>query len=112
RNQRARHTIAPCLRADVKRRVTDSASSATSQLFVSQNAEAKDVHQRIPFKAFVEINFAADRRDADAIAIVRNARDNTGKEPPVSGDLCLRVRLVGRRAAEPWLVCRLDMVSP
>ena len=79
---------------------------------MSQNAEAKNVHQWIPFEAFVEINFATDGRDADAIAIVCNPRDDAGEEAPVGGDLRLRAQLVGRRSAEPRFVYRLDRVSP
>src|SRR5437016_383156 len=97
----AGQTIAPRFRAHVKDRVTDPTGCATSQLFVSQNAEAKNVHQWIAFKAFVEINFTADGRDADAIPVVRNPRNDTGEEPPVGGDLFLRIQLAGRRSAEP-----------
>ena len=51
-----------------------------------QNAEAKNVNERIALEAFVEINFAADGRDADAIAVVRDAADNAGEQTPIVVD--------------------------
>ena len=38
-------------------------------------------------KTFVEINFATDGRDANAIAVMGNSRNNTGEEPPILGNL-------------------------
>src|SRR5207248_10335398 len=75
----ARQTIASRLRADVKHRITDTPRRAASQLFVSQNSQAKNIYQWIALEAFIEINLAADGGNADAIAIVRNAGDHTGE---------------------------------
>src|SRR5207302_7643464 len=50
-------------------------------------------------EAFVEINFTADGRDADAIAIVCNSRDDAGEEPPVGCDSGSSIFCGGRRVA-------------
>src|SRR5688572_29754822 len=56
-----------------------------------QHPQAKNVHERIPFKAFVEIDFSADRRHADAIAIMRDARDHAGEQPAILMNLLFPV---------------------
>ena len=84
--RRARQTVAPRLRADVKDRIANAAGRAARELLVPQNAKAKNVHERIAFEAFVEINLAADGRDADAIAVMRDAGDHAGEQAPIGGD--------------------------
>ena len=61
----------------------DAARRAARDLLVPQHAEAKNIHQRIALETFVEINFAADRRDADAVSVVRDAGDDAGEKPAV-----------------------------
>ena len=85
--RRARQSIASGLRADIKNRIANPAGRAARQLLMPQNAETKNIHQRIALETFVEINLAADRRDADAVAVVRDARDDAGEEPAVGCDL-------------------------
>ncbi len=80
---RAGQTIATRLRADVENRIANAAGRAARELLVPQNAEAENIHQRIAFETFVEINLAADRRNADAIAVVRDAGNDAGEEPAV-----------------------------
>jgi hypothetical protein len=58
--RRARQTVATGGRADVKDRVADAFGRAARDLFVAQDAEAKGIHERIAFVAFVEINLARD----------------------------------------------------
>ena len=94
--RRARQAVAPRLRADVKDRIADALRRAARELLVPQNAEAKDVHQRIAFEAFVEINLAADGRDADAIAVMRDAGDHAGEKPAIR--LHVRGSIAGDRA--------------
>ena len=53
-------------------------------MFISQHAEAKNIYERIALEAFVEINFAADCRDADTISVVRNTGNNAGEKAAVS----------------------------
>src|SRR5262249_37588222 len=89
------------LSTDIKHRVTDTARRTASQLFVSQNSQAKNIHQWIALKAFVEVNLAADGRNTDAIAVMCDSRHHAGEESAVSGDSFLRIQWVGRRSAEP-----------
>ena len=85
--RRARQAIAAGGRSDVIHRVADAFGRATGDLFVAQHAQAERVHQRIPFVAFVEIDFARDGRDAKTIAVMRNAGHHASEEAPVIGDL-------------------------
>ena len=72
---------------------------------MAQHAEAKCVHERIAFVRFVEINLARDGRDAEAIAVMRNAADDAGEQTAVVGNLLAyvarhSVRAVRRRAED------------
>ena len=59
---------------------------------MAQHSETKNIHERISLEALVEINFASDRRDADAIAVVRDARDDTAEQATI----CLHIWRVAR----------------
>ena len=83
RKSRARKTIATRLRADIKNGIANAAGGAARDLFVTQHAEAKNIYQRIAFETFIEINFAADCRDAEAISVMRDAGDDAGEQPPI-----------------------------
>src|SRR6202040_800950 len=76
-------------------RVTNAAGRAARQLIVPEHSQAKNVYQGIAFKAFVEINFTADGRNADAISIMRDSGNNPGEEPPVGGKsrICFGFRI-------------------
>ena len=64
---------------------------------MTQNAEAKGVHERIAFVGFVEINFARDSRDAEAIAVMRDAGDDAGEKTAVVQLRAFRIcRVVAR----------------
>src|SRR5205807_10427751 len=82
---RASQTIATGLRAHIENGVAHAACCAACKLVVSQHAETENIYQRIALETFVEINFAADCGNANAIAIVRDAGDNAGEEPPIGG---------------------------
>ena len=71
--------IAARFSADVKDRITDAAGSTARHLFMPQDAETKNIDERIPLEAFVEIDFAADGRNTDAVAVMGDARNDTGK---------------------------------
>ncbi len=98
--RRAREPVAPRLRADVEDRIADALRRAARDLLVPQHAEVEDIHQRIAVVAFVEIDLAADGRDADAIAVVRDARDHAGEEPAVRLALRARRRVIGPKRSE------------
>src|SRR2546428_82622 len=76
---RSCEAVAPGRRSDVEDRIADALGLAARNLFVSQHAEAKCIHQRISFVGFVEINLSRDGRDAKAITIMRDAADNAGE---------------------------------
>ena len=86
RKRRARQAVATGRRADVKHRIADAFGRAARDLFVAQHAEAERVHQRIAFVRFVEIHLARDGRDAEAIAVMRDAADDAGEQTAVVGD--------------------------
>ena len=79
----AGQTIASRFRADVKDRIADAARGAACELFVPQDAKTKNIYERIAFETFVEINLAADRRDADAIAVMRDPGNDAGEQAAV-----------------------------
>ena len=85
---RAGQTIAPRFRADIKNRIADPACRAARELLVPQDAEAKNIDQRISFETFVEINFAADRRNADAVSVMRDAGDDAGEQAAGCLSIC------------------------
>jgi hypothetical protein len=96
RESRAREAIATRLRTHVEDRVADTARRAASDLLVPQPAEAEDVHERIAVVTLVEINLPADGRDADAISVVRDPRDDARKQPAVRSDCGLRIADTGK----------------
>ena len=68
--------VAPGLRADVDHRIAGPFRLAVEDLAVLEDAEREDVHQRIAVVAFFEDALAADRRDAEAVAVMRDAGDH------------------------------------
>ena len=82
----AGQAVPPGFRADVKNGIANASRGAPRELLVAKNAQTKNVYQWITLEAFIEVNLAADRRDADAIAIVRDAGNDAGKEPPIGCD--------------------------
>ena len=70
---------------DIENRVAHAARRPAGKLVVPKGAQAKHIDEWISFKTFVEIDFAADGRDANAVAIMCDAGDNAGEEPPIFG---------------------------
>ena len=83
RKRRAGQTVATRFGADVKNRIALALCRATGELFVTQYAEAKNIYQGITFETFVEINFAADRWNAHAISVMRDAGHDAGKKTTI-----------------------------
>ena len=94
--RRARQTVASSFGADIKNWIANAACSAARKLFVAQHAETENVHQWISLETFVEINFAADGRDSDAISVMRNARNDACEKTPISGDCGLAIADCGK----------------
>src|SRR6476620_1168437 len=86
-DRRASKTIAARFSADVENGISSALCGAAREFFVAQHAEAKNVYQRIAIETLIEINLATDGGNADAVAVMRNTRDDTGEEPPVGGNV-------------------------
>src|SRR6185436_572808 len=65
---------------DVEDWIADALGGAAGDLFVAQHAEAEGIDQRIALISFIEINFARDGGNAEAISVMRNAGDDTGEK--------------------------------
>ena len=50
---------------------------------MSQRAQAERVHERIAFIAWVEIDLARDRRDAETVSVMGDAGHDAGEKPAV-----------------------------
>src|SRR5207237_8191232 len=85
RKSRAGKTLTTRFGADVKNRIARALCGAAGELLVTQHAEAKNIYQGISLEAFIEINFAADCWNADAISVMCDAGDDAGKEAAVGG---------------------------
>src|SRR5207248_3146754 len=83
----AGETVTTRFSADVKNGISRAFRGAAGELIVPQYAEAKNVYQRIAIETLIEINLAADCGDADAVAVMRDTRDDTREEPPVGGNV-------------------------
>ena len=73
--------------ADIEYRVTHALGGSAGDLLVLEDAKAEDVDEWIARVAVVEIDLAADGRDADAISVVGDAAHHTRKETAVGGGL-------------------------
>ena len=62
---------------------------------MTQHAEAKNIDQRISLETFIKINFAANRRHADAVTVVCDAGNNAGKQTTIVSDFGFRISDVG-----------------
>ena len=100
RKRRARETVAPRRRADVKHGITHALGRAARDLFVAQHAEAERVHERIALIRLVEIHLARDGRDAEAIAVMRDAADDAGEQATVVFQLRVLILICRSRGDE------------
>ena len=82
--------IAPGVRADQQQDAAGGVGGRRSQLVNGNQTHAHCVDQRVLGVGFVEADFAADIRDADAVAVPGNALDHAPEQVAVAG--------VGRRA--------------
>ena len=77
RHRRAVDAVAAGLGADVIDRIAGTGRDGLDDLVGLRDAEAEHVDQRIAGVALVESDLAADRRDADAVAVAGDAGDDT-----------------------------------
>ena len=69
-------------RAHVKNGIPHALGGTTRDLVMTQHAQRKGVHQRIPLVALVEINFTRHGRNTEAVAVMRNSAHHTTEKPP------------------------------
>src|SRR5205823_3695577 len=74
--------IAAGLRAYVVDGVAGARRDALHDLGRVRDAETEDIHERVARVRGVERDLAADCRDADAVAIARDAGDDSLEQPP------------------------------
>ena len=77
--------VAAGLGADVVDGIADAGGVAQDERVGLRNPEAEDVDQRVARVRIVERDLAADRRDADAVAVARDAGDDAFDDPAVAG---------------------------
>src|SRR5580700_12067204 len=51
---------------------------------MTKNSQAKDVHQGIPFIRLIKVDFATDRRNSNAISVVRNSGHHLRKKSSIA----------------------------
>ena len=76
RHRRAVDAVAAGLRADVVDRIADAGGAALDERVGLRDAEAEHVDERIAGVRLLERDLAADRRDADAVAVAGDAGDD------------------------------------
>src|SRR5207249_7636944 len=83
----ARETVTTGFGADVENGIASAFCGAARELFVTQYAEAKNIYQGISLETFIEINFAADRWNAHAISVMRDAGDDASEKTTIHRDV-------------------------
>ena len=83
RHRRAVDAVAAGLGADVVHGVAGAAGRALDDVVVPGDAEAEHVDQRVAVVRLVEGDLAADRRDADAVAVAADAGDHAFEDAAV-----------------------------
>ena len=71
--------------ADVNHRIADTLGLGEENVFFARDAERERVDQRILRVARLERNLAADRGNAEAIAVVADAADYAVEDAAVGG---------------------------
>ena len=73
--------------SDIENGISHALGGSACDLLMLEDAEAEDIDERITRVAVVEIDLAADGRDANAIAVVGDAIYHAGEETAVGGGL-------------------------
>src|SRR3977135_478845 len=76
------NTVAAGLGADVVHGVAGAGCDALDDVRGLRDPETEHVDERVAGVALVEADLAADRRDADAVAVAGDARDDARKGAP------------------------------
>ena len=72
--------VAAGLGADIDDRIADAGRGRVENLVRLRDADGHRVDEDVAVVGRVEIDLAADRRDADAIAVAADARDDAGDQ--------------------------------
>ena len=102
---RAVDAVAAGLRADIDDRIADAGRGRIEDLVGLRDADGHRVDEDVAVIGRVEIDLAADGRDADAIAVAADAGDHAGDQVPrLRDDRAGRsaARSGWRPAARPW----------
>ena len=75
--------VATGARAHAEQHVAHAVGRGADQLGLLEQADAHRVHQRVAGVARREADLAAERRDADAVAVVTHAAHDAGEQVPV-----------------------------
>src|SRR6185369_13570751 len=81
-HRRAVDAVAAGLRADVVDRVADAGGDTFNDVGGLGDAEAEDVDERVARVTRLERDLAADRWNADAVAVAGDAGDHAFKQTP------------------------------
>ena len=81
------NAVAAGLRANINHRVADAFGLPVKHLVLAENTQGERVHQRIAVVAFFKDALAADGRDAEAVAIVRDPRDNAFENAAIARNI-------------------------
>src|SRR5688572_33177754 len=76
------NAVATCLRSDVNHDVADTAGRALEDALAFGDAEGEDVDEDVAVVAAVKRCLAADRRDADAVAVAGDTAHDAIDEIP------------------------------
>ena len=77
-------TVSPGSSANAQQDVTDAVGGSADQLGFPEQADAHRIHERVAGVSLGERDFAAQRRDPDAIAVVADASDYSREQVAVS----------------------------
>ena len=77
---RAREAIATGSRTYIKNGIANAGGTAADDLFMTKDAEAERVDERIQRIRFVERDLTADRRDSERVAVVRDSGNDSRQQ--------------------------------
>ena len=80
------NAVAPGLGADVDDRIAFAASAGEEQLIFRSDSQGQNIDQRIPGIARLELHFAADRGNAETIAVKGDAANHAIHQSAIARD--------------------------
>ncbi len=80
------NAVAPGFRAHINHRIARAARLGEKQIFFFCDAQRQYVDEWIRRIAWLELHFAANRRHAKTVAVMRDAAYDSVENPPVARD--------------------------